>query len=181
MKKALTIVLVAALVSLFGGTLWYLWRKSQKPVAIYDTEQPSVADIVKKTVATGSVIPRKEVAVKPQVSGIIEKILVEPGQDVRRGDLLATIRVVPNTAALAAAESRVHQAEFRSKHPVLVITMVFVVLEAAFWLGATVAIPGVLDRLGVIEVAVANLLAAVGVGLFLVSTHRGHLWAKRAT
>ncbi|HZN56315.1 MAG TPA: efflux RND transporter periplasmic adaptor subunit [Candidatus Polarisedimenticolaceae bacterium] len=114
MKKALTIVLVAALVSLFGGTLWYLWRKSQKPVAIYDTEQPSVADIVKKTVATGSVIPRKEVAVKPQVSGIIEKILVEPGQDVRRGDLLATIRVVPNTAALAAAESRVHQAEFRS-------------------------------------------------------------------
>jgi HlyD family secretion protein len=114
MKKALTVVLVVALVALFGGTLWYLWKKAQKPVVVYDTELPSVTDIVKKTVATGSVIPRKEVAVKPQVSGIIEAIRVEPGQDVKRGDLLASIRVVPNTAALAAAESRVHQAEFRS-------------------------------------------------------------------
>ena len=75
-----------------------------------------------------------------------------------------------------------HQAEFRSRHPLLVIAVLFVVLEVAFWLGASVAIPGVLDRLGVLPVAAANLLAAVGVGLFLVSTHRGHLWglAKRA-
>ena len=69
-----------------------------------------------------------------------------------------------------------HQAEIRSKHPLIVIALVFVVLEVVFWLGATVAIPGVLERLGVIEVGAANLLAAVGVGLFLVSTHRGHLW-----
>ena len=55
-----------------------------------------------------------EVAVKPQVSGIIESIRVEPGHDVKRGDLLASIRVVPNTAALAAAESRVNQARLRS-------------------------------------------------------------------
>jgi len=115
MKKVLTAALVVALVTLFGGTLWYLWRKAQKPVVIYDTESPSVTDIIKKTVATGSVIPRKEVAVKPQVSGIIESIRVEPGQDVKRGDLLASIRVVPNTAALAAAESRVTQATFRSE------------------------------------------------------------------
>lgn len=115
MKKALTVLLVVALVTLFGGTLWYLWRKAQKPVVVYDIESPAVTDIVKKTVATGSVIPRKEVAVKPQVSGIIESIRVEPGQVVKRGDLLASIRVVPNTAALAAAESRVHQATFRSE------------------------------------------------------------------
>lgn len=114
MKKVLTALLVVALVVLFGGTLWYLWRKAQKPVVVYNTEAPTITDIVKKTVATGSVIPRKEVAVKPQVSGIIETIKVEPGHDVRRGDLLASIRVVPNTAALAAAESRVYQAQFRS-------------------------------------------------------------------
>lgn len=114
MKKTLTILLVVLLAVLFAGTLWYLWRKSQKPVVVYNTESASVADIVKKTVATGSVIPRKEVAVKPQVSGIIESIHVEPGQSVKRGDLLASIRVVPNTAALAAAESRVTQARLKS-------------------------------------------------------------------
>ena len=59
-------------------------------------EAGAITDIVKKTVATGSVIPRKEVAVKPQVSGIVESIRVEPGQDVHRGDLLAVIRVVPS-------------------------------------------------------------------------------------
>ena len=115
MKKVLALLLVVVVVALFGGTLFYLWRKAQKPRVVYKTESPSVADIVKKTVATGSVIPRKEVAVKPQVSGIIESIRVEPGQDVKRGDFLASIRVVPNTAALAAAESRVHQATFRSE------------------------------------------------------------------
>jgi HlyD family secretion protein len=114
MKKALTVVLVGALLAVFGGTLWYLWRKAQKPVVIYATEHPAITDIIKKTVATGSVIPRKEVTVKPQVSGIVETIRVEPGQLVKRGELLATIRVVPNTGALAAAESRVHQATFRA-------------------------------------------------------------------
>lgn len=114
MKKVLLSLLAVAVFGVFGGTLWYLWHKAHKPAIVYDTDSAAVSDIVKKTVATGSVIPRKEVAVKPQVSGIIEAIRVEPGHDVKRGDLLATIRVVPNTAALAAAESRVHQAQFRS-------------------------------------------------------------------
>ncbi len=75
-----------------------------------------------------------------------------------------------------------HQAELRARHPLVVIALVFVILEVAFWAGASVAVPGVLDRLGVLQVAAANLLAAVGVGLFLVSTHRPDLWlrAKRA-
>ena len=68
-----------------------------------------------------------------------------------------------------------HQAEIRSKHPVVVIAVVFAILEVAFWIGATVAIPGVIERLGVAEVAAANLLAAVGVGSYLVVQHRGHL------
>lgn len=71
------------------------------------------------------------------------------------------------------------QAELRSKHPLLVIGLVFVIIETAFWSAASVAIPGVLDRLGLLPVAAANLLAAVGVGLFLVATHRGHLWGPR--
>ena len=115
MKKALTVMMVLVLLGLFGGTLWYLWAKARKPEVVYATEGPALADIVKKTVATGSVVPRREVAVKPQVSGIIEAIRVEAGQRVRRGDLLAKIRVIPETAALAAAESRVIVARLRAE------------------------------------------------------------------
>lgn len=115
MKKVLTAAVIVIMLALFAGTLWYLWRKAQTPPVVYKTETPSRADIVKKTVATGSVIPRKEVAVKPQVSGIIESIRVEPGQRIRRGDLLASIRVIANTATLTAAESRVNLAKIRSE------------------------------------------------------------------
>jgi len=115
MKRVFSVLLVLIVLALFGGTLWYLWRKAQTPPVVYTTQTATVTDIVKKTVATGSVIPRKEVAVKPQVSGIIESIRVEPGQSVRRGDLLAAIRVIPNAAALASAESRVNQARLRTE------------------------------------------------------------------
>jgi hypothetical protein len=71
-----------------------------------------------------------------------------------------------------------HQAELRSRHPALVVGLVFVALEVAFWVGTSVLIPGVLERIGVIPVAAANLLAAVGIGLFLVSSHRPELWTQ---
>ena len=71
-----------------------------------------------------------------------------------------------------------HQAELKSRNPALVIGLVFVVLEAGFWIGSSVLIPGVLERIGVIPVAVANLLASVGIGLFLVSTHRPEVWVQ---
>jgi HlyD family secretion protein len=113
MKRVLTVLAALILVGLFGGTLVFLWSKAQKKPVVYKTETPEVSDIIKKAVATGAVVPRKEVAVKPQVSGIIESIVVEAGQRVKRGDLLATIRVIPQTAALAAAESRVNQARLK--------------------------------------------------------------------
>ena len=113
MKKFLALGVALLALGLFGGTLYYLWSKARHVPAVYRTETPEIGDIVKKAVATGAVIPRKEVAVKPQVSGIIENIAVEAGDRVRRGDLLATIRVIPQTAALSAAESRVNMARLR--------------------------------------------------------------------
>ena len=47
------------------------------PMAWWDGEH------LKKTVATGSVVPRKEIAIKPQVSGIVDELFVEPGDKVR--------------------------------------------------------------------------------------------------
>src|SRR5262245_27659293 len=71
-----------------------------------------------------------------------------------------------------------HQAAIRARHPALVIGLVFAALELGFWNGASVVIPGVLERIGVLPVAAANLFAAVGVGLFLVTTHRPEVWGR---
>lgn len=110
MKRFVPIVIVLAAVGVLSSTFYYLWSKSRRPAVVYQTAAPARATIIKKAVATGSVVPRKEVAVKPQVSGIIEALHVEAGQEVKEGDLIATIRVIPDMQSLAAAESRVNRA-----------------------------------------------------------------------
>lgn len=71
-----------------------------------------------------------------------------------------------------------HQAELRSRHPLMIMGGVFLALEVGFWLAATIAIPGVVHRLGAFPVAAANLLAAVGIAAFLAFTHRPELWLR---
>lgn len=111
MKRLVTVFVVLAVVIAFGGTIAYLWKKSQKPPVVFETKSASVTDIVKKTVATGSVVPRKEVEIKPQVTGIVEALYVEPGSSVRRGDRIALIRVIPEMSRLADAENRLSLAK----------------------------------------------------------------------
>lgn len=111
MKKVLGILLVLAFAALVVGTGVFLWKKSQKKPVVYATATPTRTDIVHKTVATGSVVPRKEILVKPQVSGIVEELHVEAGQQVERGELIAKVRVIPNMVQLSSGESRVNKAK----------------------------------------------------------------------
>ena len=59
-----------------------------------------------KSVATGKVVPEDEVEIKPQISGIIETLYVEEGDNVKTGDLLAKVKVVPNEQSLNSAKGR---------------------------------------------------------------------------
>jgi len=112
MKKVFRIVLIVFFILLFIGTIGFLYNKSQDKPVIYDTKSPEITDIVKKTVATGSVIPRKEIKIKPQgVSGIVETLFVEAGQMLRKGDKIAKIKIIPDMINLNAAESRVERAQ----------------------------------------------------------------------
>ncbi len=110
MKKLFGILLAILFVGAVVGTGVLLFKKSQRQPVVYATAQPARATIVRKTVATGSVVPRKEVAIKPLVSGIIEELHVEPGQRIERGQLIAKVRVIPNMVQLSSAESRVNKA-----------------------------------------------------------------------
>ena len=111
MKRILSILAGVVVLSLFGGTVYFLWAKSQKPETVYLTESPKKATIIKKAVATGSVVPRQEVEIKPRVSGIVESLAVEPGQIIKEGDLIARIRLVPDMVNLNNAQNRVARAQ----------------------------------------------------------------------
>ena len=110
MKKILKILLLVVFVGLIGGTMFYLYNKSKKKPVIYEVKSPFISNVIKKTVATGSVVPRKEIDVKPQVSGIVEELFIEAGQHVRKGDLIARVKIIPNMVELNNAESRLNKA-----------------------------------------------------------------------
>src|SRR5690606_22757976 len=111
--SAMVLVLLAAS---FVSTLVFLYMKSQGDAPAAKTKSPLVTDIVKKAVATGSIVPRREVQIKPRVSGIVKTLYVEPGDVIEEGALIAEIKIVPDMAALTRAESQVRQAQIARKH-----------------------------------------------------------------
>lgn len=111
MKKFFKIFLIILLIGAFVGTFGFLYTKSKKKPDIFKTESPKVDNVIKKTVATGSVVPRKEIEIKPQVSGIIEELYLEAGQMVHTGDVIAKVKIIPDMVTLNAAESRVNRAQ----------------------------------------------------------------------
>ncbi len=88
----------------------YFIKSNSKSPITFDTETPFRTSIEEKSVATGKVIPQDEVAIKPQISGIIGEILVEEGDELQAGDLIAKIKVVPNEQTLNTARGRVSNA-----------------------------------------------------------------------
>ena len=111
MKKVFRIFLLVVFIGLFLFTIGYLYTKSKKKPVVYELKSPFVSNLIKKTVATGSVVPRKEITIKPQVSGIIEEIFVQPGKHISKGDLIARVKIIPNMVELNNAESRVNRAK----------------------------------------------------------------------
>ena len=107
MNKWVKIGLVVLVIALLALVMKFFADKNSKAVVEFETEQPFKTTIAREIVATGKVNPEEEIEIKPQVSGIIDEILVEEGDKVKKGDLIARIRVVPNEQNLAAASSRV--------------------------------------------------------------------------
>lgn len=110
MKKVITIIVLVLLVFLFGGAVYYLYQKDQEPPVTYQTETPTKETIVKETIATGTITPREEVPVKPNISGIIDKIFVKAGDTVKTGQLIAQLKVVPNVSNLNNSKNQIRTA-----------------------------------------------------------------------
>ena len=114
-KKFLKIALLVVIAALFIWTFVFLYQKSQPKVTVYETIVPEVTDLEKTTVATGKVEPRDEVLIKPQISGIISEVYKEAGETVKKGEIIAKVKVIPELGSLNSAESRVRLAEINGR------------------------------------------------------------------
>ena len=111
MKKFLKIFAGVLFAALLLGTFLFLWQKTRPVKVVYTIVEPKLDTLKQFVVATGKVEPRDEVMIKPQISGIISDVYKEAGQLVRKGEVIATVKVVPEMGQLSSAESRVSVAE----------------------------------------------------------------------
>ncbi|HZP62879.1 MAG TPA: efflux RND transporter periplasmic adaptor subunit [Terriglobales bacterium] len=116
-KRIIIISLVAVVVLIFAGALIGFSRGGTKidPSKLAKVEK---GDLAKSVVATGKVTPITKVEIKSKASGIIRKLYVEYGDNVKKGQLLAQLdkdeiqaQVDQSRAALQAADANLTSSE----------------------------------------------------------------------
>lgn len=115
MRKYIKIAVLVLIGIIIIGTFVFLYQKSQPKETVYNTLKVEKTSLVQTTVATGKIEPRDEVEIKPQISGIISEVYKEAGQTVKKNEVIAKVKVIPELGTLNAAESRVRLAEMNGK------------------------------------------------------------------
>lgn len=103
-------LITVAVVGILAAIVYFL-KQNSTPKQIFETETVERKDIINKVIVTGKVIPEDEINIKPQITGIIDKIYLEEGSMVKAGELIAVIKVVPNEQSLYQAKGRVNNAK----------------------------------------------------------------------
>ncbi|MFP3597605.1 efflux RND transporter periplasmic adaptor subunit [Chryseobacterium sp. SIMBA_029] len=112
-KKAIYIVLgLVFAVALFSG-IGYLIKSNTKQSENFLTRKPTIQNMDDKVMATGKIVPKEEIEIKPNIAGIIEKILVDEGDKVTAGQLIATVRIIPNIADVNNAQQEVMNSQLQ--------------------------------------------------------------------
>ncbi|MGD9850575.1 MAG: efflux RND transporter periplasmic adaptor subunit [Nitrospirales bacterium] len=111
-----TILLAVLGVVVVTASAFFLYLRSSVTAEDYQLVSPVRATIVKKIVANGMIVPRQEVTIKPQISGVIERIAVERGDRVNKNDLIAIVQPFPDPIDINAAEARLRDAGVHFKY-----------------------------------------------------------------
>ncbi|WKS96025.1 efflux RND transporter periplasmic adaptor subunit [Riemerella columbina] len=112
-KKALYIVLALVGIAIVGAVLKYFISSNAQDKEEFLTKKPIVQNLEDKVMATGKIVPREEIEIKPNMPGIIERVLVKEGDIVSVGQLIATLRIVPNVQNVNAAQQEVNNANLQ--------------------------------------------------------------------
>ena len=115
MKRIVKYIIFALIAVIFIGTFVFLFKNSRPEKVQYQELEAALSDIQRSAVVTGKIVPRNEVNVKPQINGIIAELYKEAGQQVKEGEVIAKLRVIPDMNSLSSAQSRVRLAEINLK------------------------------------------------------------------
>src|SRR5574344_834062 len=92
-------ITLAALI--FIGTVIVLYQKTIPKATAYKINQATLQDLKKTTIIPGKIEPRDEVSIKPQISGIIVELYKEAGDMVKKDEVIAKVKVIPDMSSLS--------------------------------------------------------------------------------
>ncbi len=101
MKKIVVAVVTVILVLIVVFTLLKNEKGNEKGYKIVKLQQGNIVD---KALAIGKITPRTEIQVKSKIAGIVKKMNVEVGDQIREGAILADI--IPDPTPLEITEAR---------------------------------------------------------------------------
>lgn len=130
-------IAIAALVAAGGGAYWLnhsgklpllkpappaqtaAQSAAATPAAAVSVVRAEMNDFVKTLLVTGTLVPREEVLVGPQIEGLrVVEVLADEGDKVKQGQVLARLvndtieaQIAQNTAGLAKASAAIQQAK----------------------------------------------------------------------
>ncbi len=105
-SRALKIILVVLLLTGIG---WWVYMKThsvKQGQSLVREVSPSYGSLQKIISATGTVLPKNRLAVKPPVNGRIDQMLVKEGEKVKAGQVLAWMSSTERAALLDAARGQ---------------------------------------------------------------------------
>jgi len=104
-KKLLTGIVVIAIVAA-AGIWWWKTRQKDKSAEEVKVIQPVLGSIKNFISCTGTVLPKNRLEVKPPVNGRVESILVQEGEKVKTGQIVAWMSSTERAALLDAARGQ---------------------------------------------------------------------------
>ena len=101
------LVIIFTLVVAAGSVLFFAIDGSAKKDSDIKTVEVEKGSIIDKALAVGRIEPKHEISVKSRISGIVKKVYVAVGQEVRVGDPLFDIGPDPTPIEYAEAKRQV--------------------------------------------------------------------------
>ncbi|HPG07778.1 MAG TPA: HlyD family efflux transporter periplasmic adaptor subunit [Saprospiraceae bacterium] len=115
MNRGCFISTIVAVGILTVGLVFYFIQQRKKSPDNLRFEKPVYEDVIKKTVATGTIKPRLEINIKPQVSGVIEELYIDEGQVIEKGQKVAKIQLIPSQISINQAQTNVELSQLQVK------------------------------------------------------------------
>lgn len=109
-------LIVLALLTIIFNWLFDKDTSTQPKLKTIKAERMSISH---ETTATGQIRPRVTIKIKSQANGLIEEILVAPGQWVKRGDLLARVRLQADPIKVNMSQTQINKALLQNERAFL--------------------------------------------------------------